>query len=259
MSDALQPQPRSTRAVLFLLAENRLLRETLLRILAEKIDLRVAGAISASPGVIDLLAASKPEIILLDSSSMAAHGPTLIAQIRRLLPQSRLVLIGMEHDPEIFFRAVREGIVGYVLKDASAAEMVSVIGAVASGEAVCPPCFSQAIFTYAAKHLASIPEMVTFPNNVLSRREQQLVNLVRLGLTNKEIATRLNLSEYTVKNHMHRIFCKIGVHDRSAMVQKVQCDPEMKLLSQKPQRATSSESASRHETVVQVRPFAIGS
>lgn len=241
MQEVLESEPRSKPAVLFLLAENRLLRETLLRILAEKIDRRVAGAISASPGVVDLLAASNPEIILLDSSSMAAQGPTLITQIRRLLPQSRLVLIGMAADAETFFRAVRDGVVGYVLKDASAAEMVNVIRAVACGEAVCPPCFSQAIFGYAAIHLASIPEVVTFPQGVLSRREQQLVNLVRLGLTNKEAAARLNLSEYTVKNHMHRIFCKMGVHDRSAMVERYQSGPELTLLKREGRRDHNPE------------------
>jgi DNA-binding NarL/FixJ family response regulator len=63
----------------------------------------------------------------------------------------------------------------------------------------------------------------------LSRREQQLVELVRFGLTNKEIASRLNLSEFTVKNHLHRIFCKIGVHDRMTMVDRCQGNPEVRL------------------------------
>lgn len=179
MPEGLQPGSSASATMLFLLAENRLLRETLLRILAEKVELRVSGATSASPGAVDLLAESKPAIILLDWSSIAAHSPTLITEIRLRLPKSRLVLIGMDHDPEVFFRAVREGVVGYVLKDASAAEMVDVIRAVALGEAICPPCFSQAMFNYAALYLASIPDLDPAPDAGLSRREIQLVSLVR--------------------------------------------------------------------------------
>lgn len=225
MSEVLQSSP----IVLFLVAENRLLRETLVRILTEKMDIKIAGAIAMAPAILDQLTASKAEIVLLDSSSLTPHGPHLLASVRQALPQTRIVLIGMEPEQNTFFRGVREGVMGYVLKDASAIELLRVIRAVASGEAVCPPCFSQAIFRYAAQHLASIPEMTVLKAGELSRREQQLVELVRFGLTNKEIASRLNLSEFTVKNHLHRIFCKIGVHDRMTMVDRCQGNSEARL------------------------------
>src|ERR1039458_6671434 len=104
----------------------------------------------------------------------------------------RIVMIGMERDEATFFHALREGVSGYVLKDASALEIVSAIRAVGSGEAVCPACFSQALFACAARQLAIAPDLSSFQPNGLSRREQQLVGLVRIGLTNKEIGARLN-------------------------------------------------------------------
>jgi DNA-binding NarL/FixJ family response regulator len=225
MSEGLQSLP----TVLFLVAENRLLRETLVRILTEKMDMKIAGAIPIAPALMDQLAASKAEVVLLDSSSFTPHGARLVSNIRRALPNTKVVLIGMESDQTTFLAAVREGVMGYVFKDASAIELLRVIRAVAGGEAVCPPCFSQTIFHYAAQHLAAAPEMTALQAGELSRREQQLVELVRFGLTNKEIASRLSLSEFTVKNHIHRIFCKMGVHDRRTMVERCRNNSELKL------------------------------
>jgi len=139
-----------------------------------------------------------------------------------MLTSAKIVMIGMECDEAAFFRAVRGGVMGYVLKDASALEIINVVHAVASGEAVCPACFSRVIFQCAAQQLAATTEVIAFHPQGLSRREQQLVGLVGLGLTNKEIAARLNLSACTVKNHFHRIFRKAGVHDRMAMVDRCQ-------------------------------------
>ena len=206
----------------FLLTENRLLREALVRILAKRADVEVVGAVAYAPTVLGQLATSQAEVVLLDSPSLAFHGPHLVASIRRMLTPAKIVMIGMERDEATFFRAVRSGVMGYVLKDASALEIVNVVHAVGSGEAVCPPCFSGAIFQCAAQQLAALPEVTAFHPQGLSRREQQLVALVGLGLTNKEIAARLNLSECTIKNHFHRIFRKAGVHDRMAMIERCQ-------------------------------------
>jgi len=208
----------------FLLAENRLLREALVRILSKKNEVSVVGAMAFAPTVLDQLLNCQPEVVLLDSPNLAFHGPHIVASVRQLLPNARMVMIGMERDEATFFLAVREGVMGYVLKDASALEIIGVIRAVKSGEAVCPPCFSHSIMKCAARHLATTAELASFQPNGLSRREQQLVGLVGLGLTNKEIGARLNLSERTIKNHVYRIFRKLGVRDRMAMVERCQAD-----------------------------------
>ncbi len=222
MSDV-TPSPTT----IFLLAENRLLGEALVRILSKKPDLTVVRATAFTPVALDELVASKADIVLLDSPSLAFSGPHLVMNIRRLLPDAGIVMIGMERDEATFLRAVREGVMGYALKDASAMEIVSAIRGVVSGEAVCPPCFSRAIFQCAAQQLAVVPEITGIQPNGLSPRENQLVSLVRLGLRNKEIAARLNLSERTVKNHVHRIFRKVGVRDRMTMVERCQANPEI--------------------------------
>ena len=103
-------------------------------------------------------------------------------------------------------------------------EMAATIRSVATGEAVCPPALSMALFRVAARQ-ATPPSTFSWGTELgLSRREQQLVELLRERLTNKEIAAQLNLSEQTVKNHVHNILRKVGASDRLTIVER--CEVE---------------------------------
>src|SRR5208282_1861381 len=82
----------------FLLTENRLLREALVRILSKRVDVAVVGAVAFAPTVLDQMATSQAEVVLLDSPNLAFHGPRLVANIRRVLPAATIVMIGMERD-----------------------------------------------------------------------------------------------------------------------------------------------------------------
>jgi DNA-binding NarL/FixJ family response regulator len=214
----------SERSVdVFLLAENRLLREALLRILTKKGDIRVVGAFAYSPTVHDDIISKGPGIVVMDSTGLAASTSGLIAALQSSIPGVRIVMVDMDAEEEIFFKAVREGAVGYVLKDASAAEVAATIRSVAAGEAVCPPALSAALFRFASQQTSAAP--VFWGSELgLSRREQQLVQLLRERLTNKEIAAQLNLSEQTVKNHVHNIMRKVGANDRLSAVRR--CEME---------------------------------
>jgi DNA-binding NarL/FixJ family response regulator len=212
------------RIVVFLLAENCLLREALVRVLRKRDDIVVAGAIPFSPSALEKVSTASPDVILFDSASIALTGPRLISRMRQAGENRKTVMVGMEDDEATFLRAVGEGVVGYVLKDASAAEIVRVIRAVAVGEAVCPPRFSLSLFHCAARDVSFSLESPQKTKFGLTRREQQLVGLIRLGLSNKEIGSRLNLSEQTVKNHIHRILRKVGANDRLGIVEQCQSE-----------------------------------
>jgi two-component system, NarL family, response regulator DevR len=128
-------------------------------------------------------------------------------------------MIGMEVDKGTFLRTIREGVVGYVLKEASALEVVAAIRSVANGEAICPPTLCMTLFKYVSSQWAQVPNVQIKRDLALTRREQQLLQMLGLGLTNKEIAAQLFLSEQTVKNHVHRILRKVGVSDRMEVVE----------------------------------------
>jgi len=207
-------------AEVFLLAENRLLREALFRLLSKKNDIRVVGANSYSNAVHEDIVAACPNIIVLDSGGLASSNGSLISTLQAALPGLRIVMVDMDPDENTFLRAVRQGVVGYVLKNASALEVAGTIRAVAAGEAVCPQALSMVLFRFVAQ-AATAPSTFSWGSDLgLSRREQQMVELLAERLTNKEIAVRLNLSEQTVKNHVHRILRKVGAPNRLSVVER---------------------------------------
>jgi DNA-binding NarL/FixJ family response regulator len=203
----------------FILAENRLLREALTRLLSKKSDIRVVGACAFSPQVVEQVAEAAPDVLLSDSTAAALPDLQLIPEVRAAVPGLKVVMIGMESSRDAFLHAIRGGVVGYMLKDASALEVASAVRAVANDQAVCPPDLCLTLFQYVAAE-RSHPTSFRLKHNLgLTRREQQLVQLIGRGLTNKEIASQLNLSEQTIKNHVHRMLQKLGASDRLAAVE----------------------------------------
>ncbi len=203
----------------FILAENRLLREALARILSKKTEVRIVGASQFSPQIVDEINQTEPHVLLSDSAAVALSELRLITEVRAALPGVKVVMIGMDPDRDTFLRAIKDGVVGYMLKDASAMEVAAAVRSVANNEAVCPPSLCLALFQHVA---AARPAESTFHVNHrlgLTRREQQLVKLISHGLTNKEIAAELSLSEQTVKNHIHRMLRKLGASDRLSAVE----------------------------------------
>ncbi len=207
-------------AAVFLLAENRLLREALLRILSKKDDIQVVGAgCGYGCEMLEQIAATRANIVVLDSVSSVVAERGVVQELHRFSPGIRVVMVGMEPDAMVFLSVVQAGAVGYVLKDASAAEVARTIRAVASGEAVCPGTLSAGLFQWVVRHKPSLPSLQLKNSLGLSRREQQLVGLIRRGLTNKEMASQLHLSEQTIKNHVHRMLRKLGAPDRLSIVE----------------------------------------
>jgi DNA-binding NarL/FixJ family response regulator len=206
-------------AEVFLLAENRLLREALIRLLSKRSEVRVVGANAYSSAVHHEIIAARPKIILLDSTGLGFSKATLITTLRTAIRNLRIVMVDMDPDENIFLSAIRAGVMGYVLKDASASEVAATICSVAAGEAVCPPSLCMALFRFVA-HQTAVPSSAPWASSFgLSRRQQQMVELLRERLTNKEIALRLNLSEQTVKNHVHHILRKVGAPNRFSIVE----------------------------------------
>jgi len=203
----------------FLLAENRLLREALARILGKKVDIRVVGSAAFSPEVVDQIVMAAPHVLLFDGAPSTLADLGVISELRSAIPALKIVMIGMERDREMFLRSVREGAVGYVLKDASALEVAAAVRSVISEEAVCPPALSLSLFEFVAQQPRAMPNFHVREQLGLTRREQQLVKMIGQGLTNKEIANELNVAEQTVKNHVHRMLRKVGASDRFAVVE----------------------------------------
>ena len=201
----------------FLLVENRLIREILDRLFRKRSDLRVVGQGCSTEGL-DKILDSQCDILVLDD----LHAASLLCPHLLERPQGTgtvgVVLIDMQDDEEKFLAAVRSGVSGYVLSDAPASDVVSAVRAVARGEAVCPPRLCRALFHLVARAAReTLAEIKPGSVHGLTIRQQQLVSLVARGLTNKEIASQLNLSEFTIKNHLHRIMKQVEAQSRHEM------------------------------------------
>ncbi len=203
----------------FVAAENRLLREALARVLTKGGCVEVIATDSAAPFHTDALLDARPNILLLTSRGSLPEDLSAIHQVRAASPAVRILLIGMAKDEREFLQCVRAGISGYLLRDASAGEVLQGVQAVHAGEAVCPGALCAALFRYFESDTASLPCVSSRRRLGLSRRELQLIPLIAQGLTNKEIANHFSLSEQTVKNHLYRMKHKIGAEDRLEMVQ----------------------------------------
>jgi two-component system NarL family response regulator len=202
--------------------ENRLLRETLGRLVHKKSDLEVVGQGDhhSLPEFLESLC----DVLALDYFD-PQQPPAFLATSA---PANRLktVLIGMRDDATQFLQAVRAGVSGYLLKDASASDVISAIRATFKGEAICPPKLCAALFEHVAQAAREGRTRNGQRRSPLTLRQRQLVNLVAKGLTNKEIAAQLNLSEFTVRNHLHRIMKHVEVASRQEAV-KVVRDQEL--------------------------------
>jgi DNA-binding NarL/FixJ family response regulator len=160
--------------------------------------------------------ASNCGVLLLDSLT-SAHAIKLLSELYERAPEVKVVLFGMDDDPQVFLRAVHLGVSGYVSKEASATEIIAAVRAVAQGEAVCPPKLCMALFHEAAHEYHERPAITDREARIkfgLTHRQSQLVALVANGLTNKEIAASLNVSEFTVKSHLRRIMKQVKAESR---------------------------------------------
>jgi DNA-binding NarL/FixJ family response regulator len=205
----------------FLLAGNRLFRESLARILRSKNDICVVGAAPCGSNVLDEIEGSGCEVLLIDPTKGDRTDVSFVQNIAQAIPKVKLILVDMIDDHATFLKSVRAGAVGYILQNASALDIVAAVRAVHQGEAVCPPTLCLSLFKYVASHKSSVPPFRPKSHGGLTRREQQLVPLIAQGFTNKEIASHLHLSEQTVKNHIHRILQRMGASDRLAVVEMV--------------------------------------
>jgi DNA-binding NarL/FixJ family response regulator len=204
----------------YLLAGNRLLREALAKLLQKRGDIRLLGATGLSPQIVEQIVAAEPQVLLCDLAIESLGKLQITREIREAVPGIKILMIGMEADEKAFIQAVTDGVVGYLLKEASAAEIADAVHAVANHEAVCPPSLCRALFDYVSSSGSwQTSQLSVRPDLGLTRRELQLVQMIARGLTNKEIAAQLNLSENTIKNHVHRMLRKIGAQDRVGMVE----------------------------------------
>ena len=200
----------------YLVAENRLLRETLIRLFRKRADICIVGNTCCSAAALDHIASVQTDLILLDCFNTNHRSDDWLTELQEAVPGIKIILFGMDENPDVFMRAVRRGVAGYVLKNASAAELLDALRTVAQGDAACPNQFCKVLFDAVKRD--NLESEDSAGQYVLTQRQRQLMSLVAIGLSNKEIAANLNLSEFTVKNHIYRVMRQVDAQTRHEAV-----------------------------------------
>jgi two-component system NarL family response regulator len=206
---------------IYLAAANRLLREALARVLRIRGGFRIVGASAPDAETEKIVIASGTNMLLVDSFNAERSDLTLLRKLVPAAPSLHVVLMGMPETEAAFLNSVQASATESVLHDASVNEVVASVRAVFNGEAVCPPRLIVSLFRYVARQREKLPNHRLHLELGLTRREQQLVPMIAQGMTNKEIALQLNLSEQTIKNHVHRMLHRVGAGDRLEVVDMV--------------------------------------
>jgi DNA-binding NarL/FixJ family response regulator len=176
-------------------------------------DFEVVGVVESVAQLEDILVRIAPTLILMDIEMPQKDGISATAFVRKHAPRSKVVIFTGYDNPELIFRAMKAGAVGYLLKNTRAKDIVDTLRKVAAGELVLDS-------ELASKFLREFQrdqemEEVRRLVQTLTPREEEVLRLVATGANNREISQRLFISELTVKMHLASIFRKLQVNDRT--------------------------------------------
>jgi DNA-binding NarL/FixJ family response regulator len=192
----------------------RLYREGLERVLAESPDFTLAGSACCASEAVEQTHRLGPDIALLD---MAMSGALSAAQeLARRGCSSKIVALGMPEDETQVLSCAQVGIAGYVTREGSVEDVVTAMKAAARGEVLCSPKIAGSLFRRVAA--LSTPSPGRGLPGILTAREAQILKLVQQGMSNKMISRHLGIELPTVKNHVHSILVKLGIHRRAEAI-----------------------------------------
>jgi DNA-binding NarL/FixJ family response regulator len=201
------------RIRLIIVEDNRLLREGLSVMLKEQSDISVVAAFSNGDALMQRKRL-KPDVILLDFVLRSRTSLRLVQAIRENWPYARVIVMDLAPIQPSLVEYVQAGVAGFVLKDATFPDFLLTIREVARGKKILPPLLTSSLFSEIATHATRNGKGNPFRSIRMTSREREVVDLIAEGLSNKQIATRLNLAVDTVKSHVHNILEKLELHTR---------------------------------------------
>ena len=196
-----------------LIEDNRLLREGLTAMLKEQPDITVVPSSGNSDAVLKGKKL-KPDVVLLDLGLRSQSSLRVLKLVKRATPDAKVIVMDLAPVQTELMEYVRAGVSGFVLKDATFDDFLRTIRSVAKGAKVLPPILTGSLFSQIVVHAARNEKGNPFKSVKMTKREREVVELIAEGLSNKEIATRLNLATDTVKSHVHNILEKLALHTR---------------------------------------------
>ena len=203
--------------------DHALFRVGIANILGKEPDLEVVGEANDSRSAIERALATSPDIVLMDLSLPAPGGSETTQRIKRELPSTAIIVLAVSEDEDALFDAIKAGAAAFILKDVGPDDLVTIIRRVVDGEYL----INDKVFAkpaVASRVLKEFRELAVYGQEAapifapLSPREVEILDNIAQGMTNKQVAYALSISEQTVKNHMSSILRKLSVNDRTQAV-----------------------------------------
>jgi two-component system, NarL family, response regulator NreC len=191
--------------------DHALVRQGFSMILDAQPDMQIVGQAGNGREAVELAGKLQPDVVVMDVAMPDLNGIEATRRLASSAPRTRVLALSMHKDSVYVREILRAGARGYLLKDSGDADLLAAVRAVAKGEGYISPAVSDSVLTDYRKH-------VTDPLDLLTSREREVLQLIAEGKTNKEIATDLNLSVYTVEAHRGRIMEKLNLHSTGELV-----------------------------------------
>jgi len=202
------------RIRVLLIEDNRLLREGITAMLNKQPDIKAIS--SAGNG--DALEKAKklePQVVLLDLGLKGQNSLRVVESIKAEFPKTEVIVMDLIPVQADVVEFVKAGVSGFILKDATLDDFLNTIRSVAEGKKVLPPPLTGSLFSHIVEHAIQSGKVETLINAVkMTRREQDVIDLIAEGMNNKDIANELNIAVHTVKSHVHNILEKLALHSR---------------------------------------------
>jgi DNA-binding NarL/FixJ family response regulator len=201
----------SKKTRILLADDHAVVRQGFRMILGAQADMEIVGEAGNGREAVSMTEQLKPDVVVMDVAMPELNGIEATRRITESQPHTKVLALSMHKDSVYVREILRAGARGYLLKDSIDVDLLAAVRAVAKGEGYLSPAVSDTVLSDYRKH-------VTDPLDLLSSREREVLQLIAEGKTNKDIATLLNLSVYTVDAHRGRIMEKLNLHSTSELV-----------------------------------------
>ena len=201
-----EPAPRIR---VFLLDDHEVVRDGIRHLLSVEDDIEVVGEAGTQEDAIEGIEVTRPDVAVLDVRLPDGNGIEVCREIRSRFSDIRCLMLTSFSDDEALFDAIMAGAAGYVLKEVRGLQLVSDIRKVANGHDLLDPALTQQVLSRVRQH------QVEDETQRLTPQEERILELISEGITNRQIAERMYLSEKTVKNYVSNLLAKLGMNTRT--------------------------------------------
>lgn len=202
------------RILVLVIEDNRLVREGLAALLNEQPDFTVVAAAEGGNAGLLQVRETKPHVVLVDATLGSHDSHRLVESVRKEVPQSKVIVMDLLPAKEDIIAFIKAGANGFIVKDATLEDFVRTIRSVADGADVVPASLTSTLLSHIVDQAVSRSTEAVLEAVSMTKREREITALIAEGMSNKEIAQRLNIATYTVKSHVHNILEKLALHSR---------------------------------------------